>query len=177
MRPQIASAPSNVVFGSIDEELIPGLPGVIPGCQKMTAVPSRVAAAESIGGQREIEELVARFQQLLVLERCDETVRDRCHFLDWLARRAGQLNAFNTGCRGMCGGRSKNVERRRVEMQRSQPFHINTVATFPGKGHLEGIIHTTLHASLVDGPGREWFRVSASDAIHTIAIAMRGSNV
>jgi hypothetical protein len=74
-------------------------------------------------------------------------------------------------------GRSKNVERRRVEMQRSQPFHINTVATFPGKGHLEGIIHTTLHASLVDGPGREWFRVSASDAIHTIAIAMRGSNV
>ena len=70
-------------------------------------------------------------------------------------------------------GRSKDVERRRVEMQRSQPFHINTVATFPGKGHLEGIIHTALHASLVDGPGREWFRVSASDAIHAIAIAMR----
>jgi hypothetical protein len=74
-------------------------------------------------------------------------------------------------------GRSKDVERRRVEMQRSQPFHINTVATFPGKGHLEGIIHTALHANLVDGPGREWFRVCASDAIHTIAIAMRGSKV
>ena len=72
-------------------------------------------------------------------------------------------------------GRSKDVERRRAEMQRSQPFHINTVATFPGKGHLEGIIHTTLQASLVDGPGREWFRVSESDAIHTIAVAMRSS--
>ena len=74
-------------------------------------------------------------------------------------------------------GRSKDVERRRVEMQRSQPFRISTVATFPGEGHLEGIIHTALHANLVDGPGREWFRVCASDAIHTIAIAMRGSNV
>ena len=74
-------------------------------------------------------------------------------------------------------GRSKDVERRRAEMQRSQPFYINTVATFPGKGHLEASIHATLHASLVDGPGREWFRVSASDVIHTIAVAMRGSNV
>jgi hypothetical protein len=73
-------------------------------------------------------------------------------------------------------GRSKDVERRRAEMQRSQPFHINTVATFPGKGHLEASIHATLHASLVNGPGREWFRVSESDAIHTIAVAMR-SNV
>jgi hypothetical protein len=72
-------------------------------------------------------------------------------------------------------GRSKDVERRRAEMQRSQPFHINTVATFPGKGHLEGIIHTTLQANLVDGPGREWFRVSESDAIHAIAVAMRPS--
>jgi hypothetical protein len=72
-------------------------------------------------------------------------------------------------------GRSKDVERRRAEMQRSQPFHINTVATFPGKGHLEGIIHATLQASLVDGPGREWFRVSESDAIHAIAVAMRPS--
>jgi hypothetical protein len=74
-------------------------------------------------------------------------------------------------------GRSKDVERRRAEMQRSQPFHVNTVATFPGKGHLEGVIHAAFHASLVDGPGREWFRVSASDVIHTIAVAMRGSNV
>ena len=72
-------------------------------------------------------------------------------------------------------GRSKDVERRRAEMQRSQPFHINTVATFPGKGHLEASIHATLHASLVDGPGREWFRVSESDAIHAIAVAMRPS--
>jgi hypothetical protein len=72
-------------------------------------------------------------------------------------------------------GRSKDVERRRAEMQRSQPFYINTVATFPGKGHLEASIHATFQASLVDGPGREWFRVSESDAIHAIAVAMRPS--
>ena len=40
-------------------------------------------------------------------------------------------------------------------------------------GGLEANVHTTLHAHLVDGPGREWFHVSASDAIHAIAIAMR----
>jgi hypothetical protein len=74
-------------------------------------------------------------------------------------------------------GRTNDVERRRVEMQRSQPFHVNTVATFPGKGHLRGVIHTALHANIVDGPGREWFRVSESDVIHTIAVTMRGSNV
>jgi hypothetical protein len=72
-------------------------------------------------------------------------------------------------------GRSKDVERRRAEMQRSQPFHINTVATFPGKGHLEASVHATFQANLVDGPGREWFRVSESDAIHAIAVAMRPS--
>ena len=72
-------------------------------------------------------------------------------------------------------GRSKDVERRRAEMQRSQPFHINMVATFPGKGHSEASIHATFQANLVDGPGREWFRVSESDAIHAIAVAMRPS--
>jgi hypothetical protein len=70
-------------------------------------------------------------------------------------------------------GRSKDVERRRLDMQRSQPFHIITVAKFPGAGHLEAIVHAGLRASLVDGPGREWFRVSAPDAIFAIAIAMR----
>jgi hypothetical protein len=70
-------------------------------------------------------------------------------------------------------GRSKDVERRRLELQKSQPFRIIILATFPGKGGLEGAVHAALSASRVDGPGREWFRVSASDAMHAIAIAMR----
>jgi hypothetical protein len=70
-------------------------------------------------------------------------------------------------------GRSKDVERRRSELQRSQPFRIVTVASFPGSGHLEAKVHLALHAHLVDGPGREWFSIAASDAIHAIAIAMR----
>ena len=70
-------------------------------------------------------------------------------------------------------GRSSDVERRRTELQRSHPFRLITVATFPGAGHLEANVHLALHAHLVDGPGREWFDVSASDAIHAIAIAMR----
>jgi hypothetical protein len=70
-------------------------------------------------------------------------------------------------------GRSNDVERRRVELQRSHPFRLITIATFPGAGHLEAKVHLALHAHLVDGPGREWFSVAASDAIHAIAIAMR----
>jgi hypothetical protein len=70
-------------------------------------------------------------------------------------------------------GRSKDVERRRLELQKSQPFRIIILATFPGKGGLEGAVHAALSASRVDGPGREWFKVSASDAMHAIAIAMR----
>jgi hypothetical protein len=69
-------------------------------------------------------------------------------------------------------GRSCDVERRRLSMQQSHPFHLVTVATFPGAGHLEPRVHATLSALLVAGPGREWFNVSPSDAIHAIAIAM-----
>ena len=69
-------------------------------------------------------------------------------------------------------GRSGDVERRRLSMQQSHPFRLVTVATFPGAGHLEPRVHATLNALLVDGPGREWFHVSPSDAIHAIAIAM-----
>jgi hypothetical protein len=70
-------------------------------------------------------------------------------------------------------GRSIDVERRRLSMQQSHPFNLITVATFPGAGHLELRVHAALSALMVDGPGREWFRVSPSDAIHAIAIAMR----
>ena len=70
-------------------------------------------------------------------------------------------------------GRSKDVERRRHDLQTCHPFRIITIASFPGHGHLEGVVHAALSASRVDGPGREWFRVSASDAMHAIAIAMR----
>ena len=70
-------------------------------------------------------------------------------------------------------GRSIDVERRRLSMQQSHPFHLITVATSPGAGHLELRVHAALSALLVDGPGREWFRVSPSDAIHAIAITMR----
>ena len=69
-------------------------------------------------------------------------------------------------------GRSSDVERRRLYMQQSHPFHLITVATFPGAGHLEPRVHATLNTLLVAGPGREWFNVSPSDAIHAIAIAM-----
>ena len=69
-------------------------------------------------------------------------------------------------------GRSCDVERRRLSMQQSHPFRLVTVATFPGAGHLEPRVHATLNALLVAGPGREWFNVSPSDAIHAIATAM-----
>ncbi len=69
-------------------------------------------------------------------------------------------------------GRSCDVERRRLSMQQSHPFHLVTVGTFPGAGHLEPRVHATLSALIVAGPGREWFNVSPSNAIHAIATAM-----
>jgi hypothetical protein len=71
-------------------------------------------------------------------------------------------------------GRSCDVERRRLSMQQSQPFHLVTVATFPGAGHLEPRVHATLSTLLVAGPGREWFTISPSGAIHAIAMALGG---
>ena len=66
-------------------------------------------------------------------------------------------------------GRSKCVEQRREGLQNSQNFTIKVVATFPGNGYAEGLVHDRLaHSRVHEGAGREWFRASLSDVLHAI---------
>ena len=56
-------------------------------------------------------------------------------------------------------GRSKGVEQRREDMQNGQNFKMVVVATFPGAGYAEGLVHDRLAHSR-PGPSctREWAR-------------------
>jgi hypothetical protein len=66
-------------------------------------------------------------------------------------------------------GRSDNPERRRRQLEGGQAFHVEILATFPGQGALEGQVHEALAAHKnEEGAGREWFNVSAAQAIAAI---------
>ena len=65
-------------------------------------------------------------------------------------------------------GRSKDVEKRRRELQQSQPFHIITHAVFTRAGGIEYRVHQALAEFRVDGAGREWFEVSLERALTEI---------
>ena len=52
------------------------------------------------------------------------------------------------------------VEKRRKELQQSQPFHIILHAVFAKAGGVEYRVHQALAEFRVDGAGREWFQVS-----------------
>ena len=66
-------------------------------------------------------------------------------------------------------GRSKGVEQRRDDLQNGQNFRMEVVATFPGNGYAEGLVHGRLaHSRVHEGAGREWFRASLSDVLHAI---------
>ena len=67
-------------------------------------------------------------------------------------------------------GRSADPEARRKEMQASQPYFAELVATFPRKGHIEGLVHTTLSAYRHEAPGREWFEVTTHKALDAILL-------
>ena len=66
-------------------------------------------------------------------------------------------------------GRSKCAEQRREDLQNGQNFRMEVVATFPGNGYAEGLVHDRLaHSRVSEGPGREWFAASLSDVLHAI---------
>jgi Meiotically up-regulated gene 113 len=70
-------------------------------------------------------------------------------------------------------GRSDNPERRRRTLESGQPFRAEIVATFPGSGGLESTVHEALSAKRnEDGAGREWFNVTATEAIAVINAAI-----
>ena len=70
-------------------------------------------------------------------------------------------------------GRSKCVEQRREDLQNGQNFKIAVMATFPGAGWAEGLVHDRLaHSRVHEGAGREWFAASLSDVLHAVGRAL-----
>ena len=61
------------------------------------------------------------------------------------------------------------MEQRCENLQNGQNFKMVIVATFPGAGYAEGLVHDRLaHSRVSEGPGREWLRASLSDILHAI---------
>ena len=68
-------------------------------------------------------------------------------------------------------GRSHNVEQRRKQLEAGQDFHVEVVATFPGMGCLESVVHGRLaDKQSRRGAGVEWFEIDAGAAIDTIKV-------
>ena len=77
---------------------------------------------------------------------------------------------------GLKNGRANDVAERAKSLEAAMPFHVEVLAEFPGAGHPEGAVHAHLrHCRNTDGKGREWFRISLADAMHTIACAVAGT--
>ena len=63
-------------------------------------------------------------------------------------------------------GRSGDVEKRRMSLEAGQNFHVEIVATFPGKGFLEAEVHKALEDKRSKiGAGTEWFDLAPEEAL------------
>ena len=66
-------------------------------------------------------------------------------------------------------GRSRNVEQRRRDLEKSQNFFVTLVASWAGQGHIEAIVHKRLEMFRSStGAGKEWYNVSADQAVTAI---------
>ena len=66
-------------------------------------------------------------------------------------------------------GRSFNAAKRARMLGTSMPFHMVLCAEFSGKGHFEKHLHKQLAKYRNnDGRGREWFRLTLTDALQAI---------
>ena len=73
-------------------------------------------------------------------------------------------------------GRTNNVEQRRLELGKCMNFEMVVLATFPLWGHMETEIKRMLEPRRVKmGTGREWFKCSLSEILHTVGIALSQS--
>ena len=67
-------------------------------------------------------------------------------------------------------GRNQNVEARKKSFETGHDFHVEVVATFPGKGFLEPEVHKRLeHKRSKRGAGVEWFDISPEEAFACIS--------
>ena len=73
-------------------------------------------------------------------------------------------------------GRSSDVERRRLELQASQNFHLEAVAVFPGMGRHEAYVHDALAEYRVLCPSREWFRLDLARLLAYLGEVLEGGS-
>ena len=72
-------------------------------------------------------------------------------------------------------GRSKNPCQRALELQESQPFHIQIHNVFWGAGHREKAVHIALSAFRVPyTPGTEWFELPVMHAVIAVSRVLFG---
>ena len=70
-------------------------------------------------------------------------------------------------------GRSNDPMKRATQLQSGHCFSVSVLATFPHAGSKERAVHDILHPRLVsEGPGREWFRVSFSQAVSAVVLVV-----
>ena len=73
---------------------------------------------------------------------------------------------YNTVWDGVKIGRTSDVAYRLRTLEESHNFRLVLVASFPGYGHLERIVHKRWSAyRSVEGAGSEWFNAPAQYAI------------
>ena len=75
---------------------------------------------------------------------------------------------------GLKVGRSGNIPQRAMNLSASMPFNIVVLATFPGAGGVEDIVHSMLAPSRnTTGRGREWFNTPLPNILHAVACALQ----
>ena len=73
-------------------------------------------------------------------------------------------------------GSSQNVERRRRELEKGHTFKMVTLASFPRVGQFELRVHRKLdNVRVLTGTGREWYRISPSEAFQTVIDVVFGA--
>ena len=71
-------------------------------------------------------------------------------------------------------GRSKDVEKRRRDLESGHNFFVTVAAVFHSYGHMETIIHNQLQMFRSTlGAGKEWFNISKDQAIKAIKRALQ----
>ena len=66
-------------------------------------------------------------------------------------------------------GRSRDVEKRRRDLESGHNFHVTISAVFPGSGCMEATVHKKLQMFRSSaGAGKEWFNISVEQAIVAI---------
>ena len=79
---------------------------------------------------------------------------------------------------GLKVGRSGNIPQRAMNLSASMPFNIIVLATFPGAGGIEEVVHSMIAPSRnTTGRGREWFHTPLPNILHAVACALQSQPI